>query len=196
MGAYAPATDITSEEIEDICQRVLQPTVDHMAEQGTPFHGILYAGIMRSDDGIRVLEFNCRFGDPETQVVLPMLKSDLFMLMNACVDGTLDSQTMTWHKGACATVVLASGGYPETYSKGIPITIDNPDEAITIFHAGTAQKDDELVTSGGRVLAITARSTQLNDALDMIYAQIGEHVSFDNMHYRTDIGRASYEPIV
>ena len=196
MGAYAPATDITSEEIEDICQRVLQPTVDHMAEQGTPFHGILYAGIMRSDDGIRVLEFNCRFGDPETQVVLPMLKSDLFMLMNACVDGTLDSQTMTWHKGACATVVLASGGYPETYSKGIPITIDNPDEAIQIFHAGTAQKEDQLVTSGGRVLAITARSTQLNDALDMIYAQIGEHVSFDNMHYRTDIGRTSYEPIV
>ena len=196
MGAYAPAIDITADEIDEICQRVLQPTVTTMAEQGTPFQGILYAGIMRSDDGIRVLEFNCRFGDPETQVVLPMLKSDLLVLMNACVDGTLDKQTLTWHDGACATVVLASGGYPESYPKGIPITIDNPDEAIHVFHAGTTQQDGQLMTSGGRVLALTARSEELNHALDLIYAQIGEHVSFDKMHCRTDIGRVAYERIL
>ena len=140
MGAYAPATDISPDEIDDICKRVLQPTVDDMAEQGTPFKGILYAGIMRSDDGIRVLEFNCRFGDPETQVVLPMLKSDLYILMNACIDGTLDSQTLEWHDGACATVVLASGGYPESYSKGARILINNPSSDIQIFHAGNSSK--------------------------------------------------------
>jgi phosphoribosylamine---glycine ligase len=190
MGAYAPATDITLDKIDDICQRVLQPTVDTMAEQGTPFHGILYAGIMRSDDGIRVLEFNCRFGDPETQVILPMLNADLYTLMNACIDGTLESQTIEWYDGACATVVLASGGYPESYPKSIPITIDNLSSDIQIFHAGTAQQNDgQLVTAGGRVMALTARSPYLDVALDKVYAEIGEHVYFDKMHYRTDIGR-------
>lgn len=197
MGAYAPALDITSDEIEDICQRVLQPTVDAMAEQGTPYQGILYAGIMRCDDGIKVLEFNCRFGDPETQVVLPMLNSDLYTLMNACVDGTLDTQDLAWNDGSCATVVLASGGYPESYPKGIPIAINNPSSDIQIFHAGTAQGNDgQLVTSGGRVLAITARGEGLEETLDTIYAQIGEQVSFDNMHYRTDIGRTNLESIL
>jgi phosphoribosylamine---glycine ligase len=196
MGAYAPATDITPDEIDDICQRVLQPTVDAMAEQGTPYHGILYAGIMRSDESIKVLEFNCRFGDPETQVVLPMLNSNLFTLMNACVDGTLDSQTIEWHDGTCATVVLASGGYPESYLKGKPITIENPSYDIQIFHAGTAVKGSQLVTSGGRVLAITARGDQLASTLDTIYAQIGDNVSFDKMHYRTDIGRTNLESIL
>lgn len=193
MGAYAPATDITQAEIDEISERVLQPTVSAMAQQGTPFKGILYAGLMRTNDGIRVLEFNCRFGDPETQVVLPMLDSDLYTLLNACIDGTLSDQTINWHDGACATVVLASGGYPESYPKGIPITIENPDDDIQIFHAGTTSKDGQLVTSGGRVMALTAQSDTLDKALDTIYATIGKNVSFDKMHYRTDIGRVKRE---
>ncbi len=192
MGAFAPATDISPAELADISRRVLQPTVEAMAEQGTPYHGILYAGIIRAADAIKVLEFNCRFGDPETQVVLPMLKSDLYTILNDCIDGTLNVQTITWHDGACATVVLASGGYPESYPKGIPITIQNPSSDIQIFHAGTAlTPDGQLVTAGGRVLTLTARHECLGDALDTIYAQIGDHIHFDKMHYRTDIGRTS-----
>lgn len=193
MGAYAPATDITQAEIDAIRDRVLQPTVTAMAERGIPFCGILYAGMMRTDDGIKVLEFNCRFGDPETQVVLPMLKSDLVTLMNACIDGTLSEQSIEWHDGSCATVVLASGGYPENYPKGIPIVIDNPDEDVQIFHAGTKRNDGQLVTSGGRVMALTAHGTDLDEALNKIYANIERNVRFDKMHYRTDIGRLALE---
>lgn len=197
MGAYAPATDITQAEIDEISACVLQPTVTAMAERGIPFHGILYAGLMRTDDGIRVLEFNCRFGDPETQVVLPMLKSDLYTLLNACIDGTLSEQTIEWHDGACATVVLASGGYPEQYAKGIPISINNIDDNVLIFHAGTTVNDEEqLVTSGGRVMALTAQDSHLEAALDRIYTSIGDAVYFKNMHYRTDIGRVVRERIV
>lgn len=194
MGAYAPATDITQAEIDDICNNILQPTVSAMAERGTPYKGILYAGLMRAGKDIKVLEFNCRFGDPETQVVLPMLDSDLYDLMNACIDGKLDSIDINWHDGSCATVVLASGGYPESYPKGIPITIENPTDEIQIFHAGTArQNDGKLVTSGGRVMALTVRDNDLESALDKIYANIGTSVHFDKMHYRTDIGRTTHE---
>ena len=193
MGAFAPAIDISEAEIAEIQRRILQPTVTAMAANQTPYRGTLYAGLMRSEDGIKVIEFNCRFGDPETQVILPMLQSDLCSIMNACIDGTLSGQNITWHEGACATVVLASGGYPGKYEKGIPITINAPDEEIQIFHAGTTLNDDELVTSGGRVLAVTTRAPQLDDALNRIYASIGTDVSFENMHYRTDIGRTSHE---
>lgn len=194
MGAFAPANDISDEEITDICNRILQPIVSEMRQQGIPYHGVLYAGIMRTSMGMKVLEYNCRFGDPETQAVLPMLKSDLYTLINACIDGTLSGQNIEWHDGACATVVLASDGYPENYPKGIPITIKNPDDTIQIFHAGTTiNENNQLVTSGGRVLALTMHGDGLANVLDQIYANVGSQVYFDKMHYRHDIGRKVHE---
>lgn len=194
MGAFAPATDITQAEIAEICDRILQPTVTAMAANGTPYKGILYAGLMRSDAGIKVIEFNCRFGDPETQVILPMLENDLYTLMHACVDGELSTQTLSWYEGACAAVVLASGGYPGSYTNGIPITINEPDECVQIFHAGTSRDaSGQLVTSGGRVLALMVRAPELEAALDRIYATIGTQVHFAEMHFRTDIGRTTHE---
>ena len=193
MGAYAPTTDLTPEEIQEITETVLQPTISAMAQRGTPYKGVLYAGLMRTPDGMRVLEFNCRFGDPETQVVLPMLESDLYDVMNACIDGELSKMPLAWHEGACATVVLASPGYPGTYPKGIVITLEPDALTSTVYHAGTTRNAaGELVTSGGRVMAVTSIAETLEAALDEVYQDIeAKHVHFDQMHYRTDIGRTT-----
>lgn len=188
MGAFAPTPDISAEEIQAISDSVLKPAIEGMQKRGSPYKGILYAGLMRTDDGLKVLEFNCRFGDPETQVVLPMLASDLYDIMNACIDETLDNTEIEWHSGSCATVVLASSGYPESYPKGLPISFKNPHPETIIFHAGTTLKNEMLVTSGGRVLNITARADSLNAALNQVYADIAEEIHFEDMHYRRDIG--------
>lgn len=189
MGAFAPTPDISAEEIEYITRCILQPTVDAMSRKGTPYKGVLYAGLMRSGTDIKVLEFNCRFGDPETQVVLPMLDSDLFAIMNACIDGTLAGVDIRWKDGACATVVLASPGYPDRYPRGLPITVGETASDTIIFHAGTTVIGDQLVTSGGRVMAVTAQADTLETALERIYSEIGETVYFEGMHFRHDIGR-------
>jgi len=167
---------------------VLQPVLDGMNNLGTPYVGILYAGLMLTERGVKVLEFNCRFGDPETQVILPLLKTDLYAIMLACINGTLSDMDIEWREGYCTTVVCAAPGYPEAYPKGLAISgIDSYSQGI-IFHAGTALQGGKLVTSGGRVLAVTALGASLDTALEKSYAGV-DTIHFDNMHYRTDIGK-------
>ncbi|MCC6606621.1 MAG: phosphoribosylamine--glycine ligase [Anaerolineae bacterium] len=189
MGAFAPPPDVDDALIDHIMHTIVQPTIDGMAALGTPYTGVLYAGLMLTADGPKVIEFNCRFGDPETQVVLPLLASDLVELMLACANCRLTPDMVKLHPGACATVVMAAPGYPASYAKGLPITgLDALPEDVMVFHAGTAVKDGQLVTSGGRVLAVTARGDDLGTAVTRAYAGV-EKVQFENAHYRKDIGR-------
>ncbi|MFZ1399531.1 MAG: phosphoribosylamine--glycine ligase, partial [Candidatus Promineifilaceae bacterium] len=189
MGAFAPPPDVDDALITHIMHTIVQPTIDGMAALGTPYVGVLYAGLMLTADGPKVIEFNCRFGDPETQVVLPLLASDLVELMLACVNGRLTRDMVQLHPGACATVVMAAPGYPASYPKGLPITgLDTVPEDVLVFHAGTAQKDGQLVTSGGRVLAVTARGDDLGTAVARAYSGV-EKIHFDGAHFRKDIGR-------
>jgi phosphoribosylamine--glycine ligase len=193
MGAYAPVPGISTELLDTIRRSVIQPAVDGMALRGTPYVGVLYAGLMLTADGPKTLEFNCRFGDPETQVILPLLQSDLVEIMLACIAGKLAEMApkVRWHAGACATVVLASGGYPGHYPKGLPITgLAQADQRqdVKVFHAGTSLKGDQIVTAGGRVLAVSALDADLPAALQRAYAAI-QDIHFDQMHYRTDIGK-------
>lgn len=164
MGAIAPAPDITSAQIEQVCREIFQPTLEGMAAQRTPYVGVLYAGLMQTAEGMKVLEFNCRFGDPETQVILPLLDTDLYEVLLACVEGRLHEIELCWKAASCATVVLASGGYPGDYAVGKPISgLDAVGDDVMVFHAGTALESGQLVTVGGRVLAVTAigqRSTR------------------------------------
>ncbi|MBK8904634.1 MAG: phosphoribosylamine--glycine ligase [Anaerolineaceae bacterium] len=189
MGAFAPPPDVDDVLIDHIMHTIVQPTIDGMAALGTPYTGVLYAGLMLTADGPKVIEFNCRFGDPETQVVLPLLESDLVELMLACVNGRLTPNMVKIHPGACATVVMAAPGYPASYPKGLPITgLDALPEEVMVFHAGTARQKGQLVTSGGRVLAVTSRGDDLETAVAHAYAGV-EQVRFENAHYRKDIGR-------
>ena len=191
MGAYAPAPLVNPVLMNEIARTVLQPTINGMAAEGKPFAGVLYAGLMITEAGPRVLEYNCRFGDPETQVILPLLESDLVDIVNACVDGTLDQTDVRWRPGAVATVVMASGGYPGTYLTGQEITGVAEAEKlsdVTVFHAGTRQAaGGPLLTAGGRVLAVTGLGHSLPEALQQAYAAI-DRIHFDGMHYRRDIG--------
>lgn len=189
MGAYAPVLDVPPDLIETIRQRVIEPVLRGMAAAGTPYVGVLYAGLMLAPDGIRVLEFNCRFGDPETQVILPLLDGDLVEIMLDCIDGRLHERPPRWLPGACATVVLASPGYPGSYPKGLPISgLETRHGDVIVFHAGTTREGDQIVTSGGRVLAVSARGESLPKALANAYAHI-PNIRFEGMHYRRDIGR-------
>jgi phosphoribosylaminoimidazole synthetase len=188
MGAYAPAPVCPPELAEAIGRTVLQPAVDGLREEGTPFVGVLYAGMMLTADGPRVLEFNCRFGDPETQAVLPLLDTDLLDIAEACVDGRLHELDIRWKPEAAACVVLAAKGYPVQPETGKPVSI--LPEAIQhgiLFHAGTKIVDKQLTTSGGRVLGVTATGADLPAALAAAYQAV-EGVQFEGMQYRTDIG--------
>lgn len=191
MGAFAPADDIPQTLIDEVMARVIQPTLDGMASANAHYVGVLYAGLMLTPKGIMTLEFNCRFGDPETQVILPLLETDLVDICTACIDGALAGLPIAWRKGYSACVVLASEGYPNDYPKGRTITgvQDAPARAQhgVIFHAGTARQGDVLVTNGGRVLNITAYHHTLAQALSDAYAMV-DAVHFDGMHYRKDIG--------
>ncbi|MGL4611637.1 MAG: phosphoribosylamine--glycine ligase, partial [Trueperaceae bacterium] len=190
MGAFTPLSDVDDALLEKIRKTVLEPTIAAMNAQGTPYSGVLYAGIMLTPDGPKVLEFNCRFGDPETQVILPLLKTDLLEVLEACVDGTLDKVKLEWHKDACITVVAASKGYPSDYSKGLPISLSTTDELI--FHAGTAEQNGTIETSGGRVLSVSSVAPSLEAARDKAYATLTQ-IHFDGMHYRRDIGELTGE---
>ena len=196
MGAYSPAPVITPELHNYVMERVVYPTVNGMADIGSPFKGVLYVGLMITDTGPKVLEFNCRFGDPETQVLLPRLKSDLVPLLIACVDGTLEQHAnVQWHDEAAACVVMASGGYPDPYQTGIVITgleDANAIEGVTVFHAGTKQNGENIVTDGGRVLGVTALSGGLQDAIQQAYKGVST-IHFDNAHARSDIGHRALE---
>ena len=191
MGTISPSPYYTPEIAETCMKTIFQPTVDALNAEGRTFRGYLYFGLMLTPEGPKVVEYNCRFGDPETQVVLPMLKSDLFTIMKACHDGTLADTDVEWADGACACVIEASGGYPQHYEKGYEISgLDENGqyEGVTVYHAGTKKADGKYLTNGGRVLGITATGKDLSEALEKAYAAV-EHITFKDMHYRTDIGR-------
>lgn len=189
MGAYSPPQFATPELLADIEARILRPTIRALAAAGAPFRGVLYAGLMLTRDGPYVIEYNARFGDPETQVLLPRLQSDLLELCLACAQGRLDAiPAPVWTSDAACGVVLASAGYPGPFEKGLPITgLDTLDDDILAFHAGTRQRDDgQLVTSGGRVLTLVTTAPTIAAARERIYANI-ERVRFQGARWRTDI---------
>lgn len=188
MGAFCPSPLMSREAVAHCLTHILQPAVRGMAQEGAPYRGVLYAGLMLTRDGPKVLEFNCRFGDPETQAVLPLLKTDLAEIALACIEGRLSAQPVEWYAGACACIVLASGGYPGAYRKGLPIYgLDAVPDDVMIFHAGTRRIEGGWVTDGGRVLGVAARGESLGDALRRAYAGVAR-ISFEDMHYRRDIG--------
>jgi phosphoribosylamine--glycine ligase/phosphoribosylaminoimidazole synthetase len=189
MGAYAPTPLVDAALENEVVETVLKPMVRALALDGYPYVGVLYAGLMLTDDGPKVLEFNCRFGDPEAQVILPLLRGDLYEILVACIEGTLDRVPVDWDDAVAATIVAATEGYPTDYGKGSPISGIAEAESIpgvTVFHAGTAV-DGDLVTNGGRVLAVTGVEPNLSMALACAYHGI-EHISFQGMQYRHDIG--------
>ena len=196
MGAYSPAPVITSELHNYVMERVVYPTVNGMADIGSPFKGVLYVGLMITDAGPKVLEFNCRFGDPEAQVLLPRLKSDLVPLLMACTDGTLAQHAdVQWHDEAAACVIMASGGYPDPYQTGVVITgLEDADaiEGVNVFHAGTGQDGENIVTDGGRVLGVTAVAGGLHDAIQRAYQGVSA-IQFADAHFRNDIGYRALE---
>ena len=189
MGAFSPVPEVDDATRWLIASEILEPTVAAMAAEGAPYWGVLYAGLMLTAEGPKVLEFNARFGDPEAQALLPRLHSDLPGLLLACLDGSLKDAQVGWRPEACVTVVLASGGYPGEYRTGVPI--DGLEEAgksdrVAVFHAGTARRDGRVVTAGGRVLAVSALGTDLADARSRAYGA-ASLVSFDGLHRREDI---------
>jgi len=189
MGAYAPAPILTAELMDEAFESGLKPAVSGLWLEGNPFVGVLYAGLMLTPDGLRVLEFNCRFGDPETQAVLPLLATDLVEIAKACVDGKLVETEIRWKAGAAVSVVLSAKGYPEKTQTGQLISIGVLPESAVCFHAGTkANADGRLVTSGGRVLGVTAWAQTLPMAVESAYAAVGQ-IQFDGMQYRKDIAR-------
>ena len=192
MGAYAPAPIFTNDLLQEVIEKILQPAVDGLRNEGRKFVGVLYAGLMLTPNGIRVLEFNCRFGDPETQVVLPLLETDLVMIAEACVDGRLNEVDMQWKNGAAVCVVLASKGYPEKPEKGQVVSLSELPEDMICFHAGTKQSGPDVVTSGGRVFGLTAWSSDIASAVEKVYANI-DMVAFDGIQYRKDIAHRALE---
>ena len=188
MGAYSPAANESDELHAKVMQMVITPTIKGMAADGNRFTGFLYAGLMISPQGqVKVLEYNVRFGDPETQPIMMRLESDLIALCNAAIDGKLDQVTAQWSKKPAVGVVLAAGGYPESYAKGDEISgLDNSQDDVKIFHAGTALKDSKVVTSGGRVLCVTATGDTVKEAQANAYKAV-DTVSFNNMYCRRDI---------
>jgi phosphoribosylamine--glycine ligase len=193
MGAYSPAPIYTADVHEIVVPQVLEATIKAMEQEGRPFAGILYAGLMLTADGPKVLEFNARFGDPETQAVLPRLKSDLVEIFLAIIDGRLAEMNIEWHEEAAVCVVMASGGYPESSDKGRVITgLKEAEEAgAIVFHAGTKETDGNIVTNGGRVLGISALGKDIAEAIENAYKGV-KQITFENMQYRTDIGKKAF----
>ena len=192
MGNFSPSPFYT-EEVDKFCKKyIYQPTVDAMAAEGRPFKGVIFFGLMLTPDGPQVLEYNARFGDPEAQVVLPRMKTDIIDVFEACIDGTLDQIDLQFADNACVCIVLASNGYPVSYEKGFPIRgleTFKEHEGYYCFHAGTKFKDGEIVTNGGRVLGVTALGDTLKEARANAYKAV-DWVDFDNKYYRHDIGKA------
>jgi phosphoribosylamine---glycine ligase len=189
MGAYSPVPFAGPETEAAITRGVLEAAVRALSEEGILYRGVLYAGLMLTESGPRALEFNCRFGDPETQAILPRLESDLAEAMVACVEGTLADHRLAWTPEACVTVVVASGGYPGAYRTGLPVEgLEEAGKAdkTQVFHAGTARRDGRVVTAGGRVLAVSALGKDLGEARDRAYEACGR-IRFDGAHHRTDI---------
>jgi len=191
MGAFSPSRVYTPEVAEYCMERIFKPTVEAMNKEGRKFKGVLYFGLILTDEGPKVLEYNARFGDPETQVVLPRLKTDIVEIFNAAMDERLDSIDIEWYDNAAVCVIMASGGYPQKYETGYEITgirDAESDPDVIVFHAGTKIQDGKYLTAGGRVLGVTAVSGGLDEAMEKAYAGV-QKIYFRNMHYRKDIGR-------
>lgn len=189
MGAYSPAPIYTDALAAEVQKTILQPTVDALRAENRLYQGVIYAGLMVTQDGPKVLEYNARFGDPETQPIMMRLKTDLVEIIEAILAGKLKDISIEWHEDAAVCVVMVAGGYPGKYGKGAEILglsgLD--DENTTVFHAGTASKEEKVVTSGGRVLGVTAKAKTIEDAIKVAYTGV-EKISFDNAFYRKDIG--------
>ncbi len=193
MGAVGPLPWVTSDMLRDIEMSVIRPMLDALRERGTPYVGCLYAGLMITKDGPKVIEFNARFGDPECEVYMRLLRSDILDVFEASIEGRLADLDIEWNPGAACCVMIASRGYPETSEKGVPITgIEdaNKMDEVTIFNMFTNHSGDTLVTNGGRVLGVSATGTSLKEALERAYEAIGK-IHFDGMHFRRDIGAKS-----
>jgi len=190
MGSFAPPEFWTDELAASVSHNIIQPVIDEMARRNTPFCGVLYGGLMITNKGAKVLEFNSRFGDPETQVMMPLLKSDPLEIMMACTEGRLDKISIEWDKLACVGVIMASYGYPGTYETGLEITgLGKDNENSIVFHAGTTlAQDGKVVTNGGRVLTIVGKGNTLTQARTQAYNRL-QKIHFTNAHYRSDIAK-------
>ena len=195
MGTIAPNPCYTPELADRCMQEIFLPTIAAMNAEGRTFRGCLYFGLMMTPNGPKVIEYNCRFGDPETQVVLPLLKSDLLTIMQATVGGTLADTPVVFDEGAACCVVMASGGYPVSYKSGYPISgLEEAGKTATVFHAGTKLADGQIVTAGGRVLGVTATASTLPEAIDRAYAA-AEKITFTDRHMRHDIGQRALKAL-
>ncbi len=193
MGAYAPAPALFKSDVAEIVRTVMQPVLDGLREEGHPYIGVLYAGLMLTKDGPKVLEFNARFGDPETQAILPLLESDLLEIFVASTRGELDQVKTRWADCSAVCVAVASEGYPGSLKTGFPISgLDTPFENGMVFHAGTKREGDQFVNSGGRVLGVTCWDINLRKAIDRAYETVSQ-ISFQGMQYRKDIGNKGLE---
>lgn len=191
MGTFSPSRLYDDAKAAECMENIFLPTIKAMSAEGRPFKGVLYFGLMMTANGVKVIEYNCRFGDPETQVVLPRLKTDLVEIMEAVIDERLDEIEIEWEDNAAVCVVMASGGYPVSYKKGYEITgLDNVGD-LTVFHAGTAIKDGKIVTNGGRVLGVTAVGDNLDEAIKNAYAGVNK-ISWTDEFHRSDIGIKKY----
>lgn len=191
MGTFSPSRLYDDAKAAECMENIFLPTIKAMSAEGRPFKGVLYFGLMMTANGVKVIEYNCRFGDPETQVVLPRLKTDLVEIMEAVIDERLDEIEIEWEDNAAVCVVMASGGYPVSYKKGYEITgLDNVGD-LTVFHAGTAIKDGKIVTNGGRVLGVTAVGNNLDEAIKNAYAGVNK-ISWTDEFHRSDIGIKKY----
>ena len=189
MGAFSPSR-IYTEEVNKYCyENIFIPTMNAMNSESRTFKGVLYFGLIVTENGVKVIEYNCRFGDPETQAVLPRLKTDLVDIFQAIIDEKLDTINIEWYDNAVACVVMASGGYPQKYQTGYEISgiKDAENDTVTVYHAGTKNVDGKTVTSGGRVLGVSATGDTLDDAIKNSYEAV-KKICFNDMHYRKDIG--------
>jgi len=191
MGAYSPASIVTADVLVEVMEKIIYRTIEGLAREGVGYSGVLYAGIMLTKEGPKTLEFNVRFGDPETQVILPRLKSDLAEIMLAATEGELVKvKNLFWDDRPCVCVVCASGGYPGNYTKGKEIKGLHEAEKlkdVVVFHAGTSKAGDKILTSGGRVLGVTGLGSTIEDAIHKTYRAV-DKISFEGMHFRKDIG--------
>ena len=195
MGAYAPVPILPPDTVAKTMEQIIAPAVAAIRDLGIPYRGVLYAGVMVTAQGIKTIEFNCRFGDPETQAILPLLESDLVPILLASIDGTLDQQTIRWRNGSAVCVVAASGGYPGDFATGKPISgldLATAERDCLVFHAGTKTHNTQTVTDGGRVLSVTGIGNTLLDAVASAYNGIGQ-ITFDGIHYRRDIAAHSLQ---
>ena len=189
MGAYSPALVFTEELKQQVIDEIMIPTVRAMAKEGRYYRGILYAGLMLTESGPKVLEFNARFGDPETQPIMMRIKNDIVPIFEACIDGTLAKQSLQWRQEPTVCVVMAAKGYPSSYEKGKEISGLNSDEnrQVVVFHAGTKLENGKVLTNGGRVLGVTALGSDINQAIKNAYSAV-DKIKWDGVHYRKDIG--------